>query len=79
MARSELQSLADVSGGRCYSAERIEDLKDVFDQVAAELRTVYSMAYTPKNLDLDGRFRRIRVQVKTPDVGIRTKPGYYGR
>src|SRR4030095_2125394 len=79
VARRQLQSLADVSGGRFYHAGRIEDLKDVFEQVAAELRTVYSMAYTPKNLDLDGRFRRVRVQVNRTAVSIRTRPGYFGR
>lgn len=79
VAKIQLQSLANVSGGRFYHADRIEDLKGVFEQVAAELRTVYSMAYTPKNLNLDGKFRRVRVQVNRPDVGIRTRPGYYGR
>jgi VWFA-related protein len=79
VAREQLQALADVSGGRFYHADRIEDLKDMFQQVAAELRTVYSMAYTPKNLDLDGKFRRVRVQVNRPDIGIRTRPGYFGR
>jgi hypothetical protein len=43
------------------------------------MRTVYSIAYTPKDLNLDGRFRKIRVQVNQPDVVIRTRPGYYGR
>lgn len=79
VARKQLQSLADASGGRFYHADRIENLKGVFEQVAAELRTVYSMAYTPKNLDLDGKFRRVRIQVNRPDVGIRTRPGYFGR
>lgn len=54
-------------------------MKGVFEQVAAELRTVYSMAYTPTNLNYDGRFRKIRVQVNKRDVVIRTRPGYYGR
>lgn len=79
IATKQLHSLADASGGRFYHANRIADLKDVFEQVAAELRTVYSMAYTPTNLNFDGRFRKIRVQVKKPDVAIRTRPGYYGR
>jgi VWFA-related protein len=79
MATKQLHSLADASGGRFYHANRIADLKGVFDQVAAELRTVYSMAYTPTNLNYDGRFRKIQVQVNKPDVVIRTRPGYYGR
>ncbi len=79
IATKQLHSLADASGGRFYHANRIADLKGVFDQVAAELRTVYSMAYTPTNLNYDGRFRKIQVQVNKPDVAIRTRPGYYGR
>jgi VWFA-related protein len=79
IATKQLHSLADASGGRFYHASRIADLKGVFDQVAAELRTVYSMAYTPTNLNYDGRFRKIQVQVNKPGVAIRTRPGYYGR
>jgi Ca-activated chloride channel homolog len=79
IAKEQLHSLADATGGRFYHANRIADLKGVFEQVAAELRTVYSMAYTTTNLNFDGRFRRIRVQVNKPDVLVRTRPGYYGR
>ena len=79
IATKQLHSLADASGGRFYHANRIGDLRGVFEQVAAELHTVYSMAYTPTNLNYDGRFRKIRVQVNKPDVVIRTRPGYYGR
>jgi VWFA-related protein len=79
LAKEQLHGLADASGGRFYHANRIDDLKGVFEQVAAELRTVYSMAYTPTNLNFDGRFRRIKVRVNRPEVVIRTRPGYYGR
>jgi VWFA-related protein len=79
VAKQQLHALADATGGRFYHANRIADLKGVFEQVAAELRTVYSIAYNTTNLNFDGRFRRIRVQSNKPDVVIRTRPGYYGR
>lgn len=79
IAKEQLNALAVATGGRFYHANRIGDLKGVFEQVAAELRTVYSMAYNTTNLNFDARFRRIRVQVNKPDVVIRTRPGYYGR
>ena len=79
IATKQLRSLADASGARFYHANRIEDLRGVFEQVAAELRTVYSMAYTPTNLNYDGNFRKISVKVNKPDVVVRTRPGYYGR
>jgi VWFA-related protein len=75
----QLQLLADASGGAFYHADRIDNLKGVFDKIAAELRTVYSIAYTPKNSTLDGSLRRIKVRVKNPDIVIRTRPGYFGR
>jgi VWFA-related protein len=78
-AKKQLQSLSDATGSRFYHAARIEDLNGVFEQVAAELRTVYSLAYTPTNTNYDGRFRRIRVEVTKPGVVVRTRPGYYGR
>ena len=79
IATKQLHSLGDASGARFYHANRIEDLRGVFEQVAAELRTVYSMAYTPTNLNYDGSFRKISVKVNKPEVVVRTRPGYYGR
>jgi VWFA-related protein len=79
IATKQLRSLADASGGRFYHASRIGDLMGVFEQVAAELRTVYSMAYTPTNQKYDGSFRKIRVQASSADIAVRTRPGYYGR
>jgi VWFA-related protein len=79
IAKKQLYSLAEASGARFYHADHIQDLKGVFEQVAAELRTVYSMAYTPTNRTFDGRFRRIRVQANQPGVAVRTRPGYYAR
>jgi VWFA-related protein len=78
-AKKQLQGLAEASGGRVYHADRIEDLKGVFEQVAAELRSVYSMAYRSSNPNFDGTFRRIKVSVNNPDVVSRTRPGYYAR
>ena len=79
IAMRQLRALADATGGRFYHANRIGDLKGVFEQVAGELRTVYSMAYTPTNLRYDGSFRKIRVQAISADIVVRTRPGYYGR
>src|SRR5581483_1894920 len=79
-AKKELLELADVSGGRVFDANRIEELKGVYEEVAAELRTVYYLAYTPTNQAADGKFRRIAVKVNNPaDAVARTRKGYYAR
>lgn len=76
-SEQQLHELADASGGKLFAARQIEDLKEVYEQVAAELRTVYSLAYNPKDSSFNEKFRRIRVKVGTPGAAVRTRQGYY--
>lgn len=73
-----LRQLAQETGGRAFFAQKIEDLKDVYAQIADELSSQYSMGYASKNTKRDGAFRRLVVQVARPNVTARTKRGYYG-
>jgi Ca-activated chloride channel family protein len=73
-----LRQLAQETGGRAYFANRVEDLKDVYGQIADELSSQYSMGYASRNSKRDGAFRRLVVQVARPNVTARTKRGYYG-
>jgi hypothetical protein len=47
--------------------------------VAKELRSVYSVGYSPANQEFDGAWRRIHVGVKRHGVTVRTRNGYYAR
>ena len=76
-AKKQLQELANASGGRVYNAALIEDIAKIYEQVAAEMRTVYSVAYTPTNTAVDGKLRSIKVKINRPDAVARTRPGYY--
>ena len=73
-----LRQLAQETGGRAFFAQKIEDLKDVYAQIADELSSQYSMGYASKNPRRDGAFRRLVVQVSRPNTTARTKRGYYG-
>ena len=73
-----LRQLAQETGGRAFFAQKIEDLKEVYNQIANELSSQYSMGYAPKNPRRDGAFRRLVVQVNRPNTTARTKRGYYG-
>jgi len=37
--------------------------------VAASLRNQYSMTYSPSNSTLDGKYRKIKVELVAPDGG----------
>jgi Ca-activated chloride channel family protein len=72
-----LRQFAQETGGRSFFPSRIEDLKDVYGQIADELSSQYSIGYASKNTRRDGAWRRIVVQVARPQVVARTKRGYY--
>jgi VWFA-related protein len=72
-----LRQLAQETGGRAFFPSRLEDLKDVYGQIADELSSQYTMGYASKNARRDGSWRRLVVQVARPNLTARTKRGYY--
>src|SRR6185503_20449312 len=52
------------------------DVSGAMQKVFADVGSYYLLGYYSTNQKLDGRFRRIRVEVKRPDVDVRSRPGY---
>jgi len=73
-----MKTLATATGGRSFFPARIEDLAGVYNQIADELASQYTIGYTSKNARRDGAWRRIIVQLARPNVTPRAKQGYYG-
>lgn len=78
-ARARLQSLADRTGGRLNEINRLEYMAALYREVAANLRTLYTVGYQAKGERARGRWHEIRVEVVYSDLTARTKPGYYAR
>jgi VWFA-related protein len=77
-ARTRLQLLADRTGGHLNEIHRLDDLARIYAIVAADLRSLYTMAYQRQaQVAHDGKWREIRIEVNRPDLVARTKPGYY--
>jgi VWFA-related protein len=77
MGHDRLKEMADAGGGVFYEVERLTDLAGAYEQVVADLGTMYSLAYRPSNSTRDGRFRAIRIKVERPNAVPRGKRGYY--
>ena len=75
-ADSYLKALAEKSGGRLLRADTLGSLPDAFANIAAELRTQYSIGYYPTNKARDEGYRRIKVNSTRKNVVIRARPGY---
>ena len=79
-ARARLEALANRTGGQLHDVYRLEDMGRIYAQVAAEMRTLYSIAYqSTARQKRDGNWRAITVSVARPELIARTRPGYYAR
>ena len=79
IARDQLARIAEVTGGQTFKAEKVGDLAGIYKQVAAAIRTVYSVGYYPQNPERDGTYRRLRVTVNRSEAAVRTRKGYYAK
>jgi len=70
-----LTSLAADTGGEVLFWHN--NLRSALLRVAIDTSTYYVLAYEPRNLRFDGKFRAIQIRVKRPDVTVRARKGYF--
>jgi Ca-activated chloride channel family protein len=78
-ARERLKIVAARTGGTLNTINRLEEMGRLYAEVAADLRTLYTIEYSPSNLIRDGKWRAIRVTVGTPGLIPRTREGYFAK
>jgi Ca-activated chloride channel homolog len=80
-AKRALEDIAKASGGVAYFPENVEDVHNICEQVAHDIRNQYTLAYYPTNSKRDGTFRTVTVDVIPPrgrgKLQARTRNGYY--
>lgn len=78
-ARARLQSLADRTGGHLNEINQLQYMAQLYREVAANLRTLYTVAYQAPSDRPRGKWHEIKVEVAYSDLTARTKPGYFAR
>ena len=78
-ARSRLKIVAERTGGMLNSINHLEEMGRIYAQVAADLRTLYTVEYQPTNAKRDGKWRVIQLDVKDSNLISRTRPGYFAK
>lgn len=74
---SDMDRLARETGGRVINiGHNAKKLDEAFAQISDELRTQYLVSYTPKNAELDGKFRNISISCGK-DVKVQARKGYF--
>ena len=69
-----LKGLAEDTDGLAIVNTR--DVEENLKQMMASTSAYYLLGYTPANTSIDGKFRRISVKVKRPNMQVRARPGY---
>jgi Ca-activated chloride channel family protein len=75
-AHAFLASLAERTGGRVFQPHASKELAVIYQSILDELGSQYVIGYVSDNPAHDGRFRKITLEVKRPDVKLRHRPGY---
>jgi Ca-activated chloride channel family protein len=80
-----LGRLARATGGESYRPRHADDISEAFDEIARDIRSAYTLAYTPTTATAgkseDQRRRRtVRVYARSQDgraLRVRTRDGYF--
>ena len=62
-ARNALNTIAKYSGGMAYFPRFEAELPGVYQQVAGQLRTQYSLGFTPTDPAKDGKFHKLKIEL----------------
>jgi len=68
-AQNQLKTFAAMTGGRSWLPRFDGEIPSIMQEVASSLRNQYSLAYSPTNETLDGKYRKIKVELVAPDGG----------
>lgn len=66
-ADNQLRYFAQITGGRFYQPRFEASFADAFQDIAAAVRNQYILMYHPSNRDMNGKFRKVKVEVVGPN------------
>ena len=63
-----LRKISEQTGGRAYFPHSERELREAFAQIQRDLREQYLIAYSPSNKAHDGTYRRIQIELVSPEL-----------
>ena len=78
---SLLNTLTDMTGGRSFTVQNLNELPDIATKISMELRNQYVIGYQPSDHTHDGKWRKIKVKLRPPKglppLAVDAKNGYF--
>jgi VWFA-related protein len=81
---SALRKISERTGGRAFFPRDEAELRKAFQQIQIEMRSQFLIAYEPTNQKRDGSYRKIEIQVSSPElakqkVTLTHRQGYFAK
>jgi Ca-activated chloride channel family protein len=74
---STLKKFSEETGGSTFVVSNENGFKKIFDQIAQELRSQYSLGYFSLNTARDGKYRQIKITTRESAYSVKSRKGYY--
>jgi len=72
-----LERISRETGGRFFEVSKKESVGEIYTSIVEELRTQYSMGYTPDKGSAASGYHHVTLAVKRKDLSVQTREGYY--
>ena len=70
--------VAELTGGWTSFLEKPEQAHEIYGRILADINHRYILSYYPTNKELDGKLRRVRIEVRGhPDYAVQGRTSYY--
>jgi hypothetical protein len=75
--KKNLERMAQETGGRFFEVKKNQDVAQIYNQIAEELRAQYRLGYTPSQDAAANGYHRIELTLHQKGLLIQTRDGYY--
>jgi len=72
-----MQRIASETGGRFFEVSKRMPIDKVYEAIQEDLRSQYSIGYTPEGAANNSEYRRIHLTTKQKGLLVQTREGYY--
>ncbi|HWY99822.1 MAG TPA: VWA domain-containing protein [Edaphobacter sp.] len=75
--KKNLERMAQETGGRFFEVKKNQNVAQIYNEIAEELRAQYRLGYTPTQDAASNGYHRIELTLRQKGLLIQTRDGYY--
>jgi VWFA-related protein len=75
----DLEKMSRETGGRVFKVNDDLPLSKVFDEIQAQMRSQYSLAYKSNQPPAPGQFRHVEIRMRASEFEVQARNGYYAK